>query len=73
MQAGVITLWHEQSDPAQIHLFGHNHLTWPGDSGGPTMVIRNGRWVQVGVCSTGTDDMIKEERISMVGHGILMT
>ena len=48
---------------------GINHSPLPGDSGGPLMIIRENRWVQVGVANAIALDTISDERISVEGIG----
>uniref|UniRef100_A0A914PU46 Peptidase S1 domain-containing protein n=1 Tax=Panagrolaimus davidi TaxID=227884 RepID=A0A914PU46_9BILA len=42
-----------------------NHAALPGDSGGPLMVIRDERWVQIGVVSTYLGSNFESESISI--------
>lgn len=53
-----------------IHSRGYNHAAWHGDSGGPMMVIRNNRWVQIGVFSTIGKHMVLGERITLLANSM---
>uniref|UniRef100_A0A914YUA9 Peptidase S1 domain-containing protein n=1 Tax=Panagrolaimus superbus TaxID=310955 RepID=A0A914YUA9_9BILA len=55
-----------QRDKSRICLGGVNHSSLPGDSGGPLMAIRDNQWIQIGICSTGSEKKFEDESIS--GH-----
>uniref|UniRef100_A0A914P594 Peptidase S1 domain-containing protein n=1 Tax=Panagrolaimus davidi TaxID=227884 RepID=A0A914P594_9BILA len=44
--------------------------TSQGDSGGPLLVVRNGRWVQVGITSDGTYKAVKNDVTKIIDRGM---